>query len=197
MSAIGASQQLTRQINQHLVHQGLIAIQKWKESGHLLDLHLELSPSIFRDEEFIRWLPSAIAHFQLLTNQVWIELPESHFLTSQFNGLRPLRESGFRFLMSRFGSELSSTSLLKCFPFNGLKFNKGLFSHGLSEGMQHLLRGWIAYAKQLEIFSIRPALALQDSPIDLNDFKFDWAEIHSHDASNTQTRRETKELFSS
>lgn len=97
-------------------------------AGEALLLSVNLSPSQCRkSDELVRGLPEMLADYGARPEHVQFEITEGHLL-EVVDGIRALRELGFRVVIDDFGTAYSSLDYLSRLQVDGLKVDRSFVS---------------------------------------------------------------------
>lgn len=121
-----------------------------RDAGEALLLSVNLSPGqCRRSEELLRGLPELLADYGASPEHVQFEITEGHLL-EVVDGIRSLRELGFRVVIDDFGTAYSSLDYLSRLELDGLKIDRSFIRRlGTEERTQSLVREILELATSL------------------------------------------------
>ena len=120
-----------------------------RDAGDSLLLSVNLSPSqCRRSEELVRGLPEMLADYRVPPERVQFEITEGHLL-EVVEGIRELRELGFRVVIDDFGTAYSSLDYLSRLSVDGLKIDRSFVNRLEEDRTRALVREILELAASL------------------------------------------------
>ncbi len=128
---------------------------EWERLGYKLQMAVNVSPRQLADENLPLLLKNLVAHYELDTGCIKLEVTES-MLTQDIGQaaavLRSLENEGFRIALDDFGTGYSNLSYLRQFPITTIKIDRS-FVQEIEQDRRCLdiVNGVIAFAKSLKL----------------------------------------------
>lgn len=121
-----------------------------RDAGESLLLSVNLSPSqCRRSEKLVRGLPETLADYDARPDHVQFEITEGHLL-EVVDGIRELRDLGFRVVIDDFGTAYSSLDYLSRLNLDGLKIDRSFVSRLEDDRTRALVLEILELAQNLE-----------------------------------------------
>lgn len=118
---------LISRIGEQIMRKACAQTAKWAESGHFINLAVNVSPRQFEHENLAEMILDALAKSGLSPRQLEIEITESlaiHQPDRVSNVLEPLRRLGIKLAMDDFGTGHSNLAVLTQIDFDVFKIDR-------------------------------------------------------------------------
>ena len=106
-------------------------LRRWQDAGHDLSVNLNVSPLVFRHDEFEDRLQAAAAAYQIQPSRVTLEITESVLMDETeptVELLRRLRGAGYRIAVDDFGAGFSMLASLRSPGLTSLKLDRAFIA---------------------------------------------------------------------
>ncbi len=144
-----------RDLTAHVLEQAIADALKWKRSGHVIGVAVNVSATLLADHEFIEIVRLTLQGSQLPPEQLTIEVTESATMgcpERSIAALRSWRSLGVNISIDDYGTGQSSLGYLQKLPATELKIDKSFVQRMGSEPRNAIMvRSTIAMAHELDI----------------------------------------------
>ncbi|MCU4676290.1 EAL domain-containing protein [Catenovulum sp. 2E275] len=148
---------LIHQIGDWVLARAIDLLHLWRQRFPDFQLSVNVSAWQFADIEFINKIRVILSKYEVMPNQLTLELTETSLLQNLEEAklkLTELRLLGFKIALDDFGTGYSSLSYLRDLPLDELKIDKAFVDEIDGKSQQPLIESMVAIAKHMHLHVI-------------------------------------------